>query len=94
MVETKQIIKRGHELGMEMLVAGEGYYSAGLPPTFDHLFSTEPEPLEYPDSYGQDEDHSYWYPEIPRLNFENIFGKPMGQATAEDRKSTRLNSSH
>lgn len=58
--ETRQIIKRGNELGMEMLVAGHGYYDTGLPPTFDHLFSAELKPLEYPDSYGQDEDHSYW----------------------------------
>ncbi len=83
--ETRHIIRRGNELGMEMLVAGEGYYTSGLPPKFDHLFSANLNPLEYPDSYGQDEDHSYWYPAKPTLDFEREFGKPMSAATIEEK---------
>jgi len=83
--ETRQIIKRGHELGLEMLVAGTGYYDTGLPPKFDHLFSAKLMPSEYPDSYGQDEDHSYWYPARPTLDFETEFGKPMSTATTEEK---------
>ena len=82
--ETRQIIRRGNELGIEMLVAGKGYYASGLPPKFDHLFSAELEPIEFPDSYGQDEDHSYWYPAKPTLDFEKEFGKPMSAATIEE----------
>ena len=83
--ETRKIIKRGHELGIEMLVTGDGYYTTGLPPKFDHLFSTKLKPMEYPDSYGQDEDHSYWYPVKPTLEFETEFGKPMSAATLEEK---------
>ena len=83
--ETRQIIKRGHELGLEMLVAGTGYYDTGLPPKFDHLFSAKLMPSEYPDSYGQDEDHSYWYPALPTLDFDTEFGKPMSAATTEEK---------
>ncbi|MCP4311515.1 MAG: hypothetical protein GY790_09665 [Bacteroidetes bacterium] len=83
--KTRQIIERGHELGLEMLVAGRGYYDTGLPPKFDHLFSAKLKPSEYPDSYGQDEDHSYWYPDRPTLDFEKEFGKPMGTATMEEK---------
>ncbi|HCC71944.1 MAG TPA: hypothetical protein DEQ09_12450 [Bacteroidales bacterium] len=85
MDETRQIIKRGHDLGIEMLIAGSGYYATGLPPKFDHLFSEKLMPGEYPDSYGQDEDHSYWYAVKPTLDFENEFGKPMSTATIEEK---------
>jgi hypothetical protein len=85
--ESRQIIKRGNELGLEMLVAGAGYYTTGLPPNFDHLFSANLKPLEYPDSYGQDEDHSYWYAARPTLDFEAEFGKPMSAATLEEKVS-------
>ena len=83
--ETRQIIKRGHELGLEMLVAGTGYYDTGLPPKFDHLFAAGLTPSEYPDAYGQDEDHSYWYPARPSLDFDAEFGKPMSAATTEEK---------
>jgi len=85
--ETRQIIERGNKLGIEMLVAGTGYYTTGLPPNFDHLFTSKLKPSEYPDSYGQDEDHSYWYPDIPTLDFETEFGKPMSMATLEEEVS-------
>jgi len=83
--ETRQIINRGNELGIEMLVAGTGYYATGSIPGFDHLFRGNPEPDEYPDSYGQDEDHSYWYAVRPTLNFEKEFGKQMSYATTEEK---------
>lgn len=83
--EARQIFKRGNELGLEMLVTGSGYYATGLPPKFDHLFSAELDPLEYPDSYGQDEDHSYWHPVKPTLDFETEFGKPMSSATLDEK---------
>ena len=83
--ETRKVVRRGHEYGMEMFMPGEGSYSSGLPPSFDSFFQTNPIPEECPDAYGQDEDHYYWYPVKPTLNFETEFGKLMSEASLEEK---------
>src|SRR5690606_2376239 len=71
------LIERGHELGIEMFLRGPGSYKTGAPISFDNFFANEITPEGYPDSYGQDEDHYYWFPVKPTLDFEEEFGKPM-----------------
>jgi hypothetical protein len=85
--ETRQIVERGHELGMEMFIQGDGSYREGVPPNFDRYFTSNLKPSEYPDSYGQDEDHYYWYPVKPTVDFEADFGKVIGEATQKDKAS-------
>ncbi len=85
-IVTRQIVERGHKLGIEMLMPGETSYNTGLPTSFDKFFkSANLRPIENPDSYGQDEDHYYWYPVKPTLDFVTEIGKPMNQATQEDK---------
>jgi len=83
--ETRKVVRRGHQYGMEMFMPGEGSYSSGLPPSFDSFFKTKPGPEEYPDAYGQDEDHYYWYPVKPTINFKAEFGKIMSEASLEEK---------
>ncbi len=83
--DVRQIIERGHKLGIEMFIPGTGSYNTGGPPSFDQLFSANLRPSELPDAYGQDEDHYYWYPVKATLNFEAEFGKPMSKATQEEK---------
>lgn len=82
--ETAQAIERGHALGLEMLLQGRGSYHDG-PPSFDAYYETERSPEQQPDAFGQDEDHYYWYAIEPSRDFEKDFGKPMAQATQEER---------
>ena len=87
-VFTRQIIERGHKLGIEMFISGKSSFMTGIPTTFDKLFSiANLKATEYPDYYGQDEDHYYWYPVKSTLDFETEFGKPMSQATQEEKVS-------
>jgi len=81
--QTKQIIERGHELGMEVFIQGSGSYNDG-PPRFDRLYKEQLTGDQQPDSYGQDEDHYYWYGVRPERDFEADFGKPMHEATREE----------
>jgi hypothetical protein len=83
--ETRKTVERGHELGIEMFIPGENSYSTGIPPSFDKFFQGNLRPTEYPDSYGQDEDHYYWYPVKPTINFEAEFGKQMSKASMEEK---------
>ena len=83
--EVKQITEYGHNLGMEIFVPGSENYMTGLPLKFDHFFNADFKPHEFPDSYGQDEDHYYWHPVKPNLDFKAEFGKPMSKATQEEK---------
>lgn len=83
--ETRQIIHRGHELGIEMFIPGIGSYNTGDPVSFEQLFKVNLKSTEYPDSYGWDDDHYYWYPVKPTLDFNTEFGKPMSEATQEEK---------
>jgi hypothetical protein len=82
--EGKRVIERGHGLGMEMFISGAGGFMNGSP-KFDRFFATNPKPNEFPDSYGQDEDHYYWFGVKPTINFETNFGKKMSSATLKDK---------
>ena len=82
--QTARLIELGHQLGMEMLVSGRGSYTKG-PPSFEALYSSPLPPPQRPDSHGQDEDHYYWYAIPPAGDFEADFGKPMCQATQEEK---------
>jgi hypothetical protein len=84
--DTKHIIEKGHALGMEMFLKGRGGYKQG-PPSFEALYSQPVPAAQRPDAHGQDEDHYYWHSIKPTRNFENDFGKPMAQATQEEKVS-------
>jgi len=79
------LIVRGKEFGMEMFITGMGSYKTGEPMSLDDFFVNEIKSEGYPDSYGQDEDHYYWYPVKPTLDFEREFGKLMSEATLEEK---------
>ncbi len=81
--ETAQLIEAGHKRGMEMFVAGRGNYREGLP-DFEALYEKPLLPLQQPDSFGQDEDHYYWFAIKPTRGFEADFGKPMAMATHDE----------
>jgi len=82
--QTRQVIQRGHKLGMEMFVAGRGRWTKG-PPRFDALYDKPLPPSQQADSHGQDEDHYYWYGHQPTRDFQADFGKPTGRATQEEK---------
>ena len=78
--EVAQVIERGHEVGMEVFLQGQGSYEEG-PPHFDAYYDQPRPPAQIPDSHGQDEDHHYWYAIPPVVDFQGAFGKPMAEAT-------------
>lgn len=84
-MNTKQIISHGHSMGIEMLLTGNSSFTTGEPPSFDPFFSSSPMYSEFPDAYGQDEDHQYWGSVKATLDFESIFKKPMCEATQEEK---------
>jgi hypothetical protein len=81
--ETRQIVGRAHQLGMEVLVQGRGGFSQE--PDFGPLKVLELDQSEMPDAFGQDEDHYYWHPDRPLLDFEDVFGKGMSEASQAER---------
>lgn len=81
---TRQLVARGHELGMEMFLQGSGRYTDG-PPHFDAYYAEPLPPVQHGDSHGQDEDHTYWYAIRPTRDFQADFGKPMALATQEEK---------
>lgn len=82
--QVAQMTEAAHSLDMDVFVAGHGSFKEG-PPQFDSFFA-EPRPREQtPDSYGQDEDHYYWFAIPPSRDFAADFGKPMAQATHDER---------
>lgn len=83
--ETRQIMEFGHKLGMKMFITSENSYSSGIPLKLDRLFAANLKPAEYPDSYGQNEDHNTWYAVKPTLDFVTEFGKPMSASTQEEK---------
>jgi len=82
--QTAELIQHGHELGLEMLLAGRGSFMEG-PPAFDAYYADGVAPTALADSHGQDEDHYYWYAIEPSRDFEADFGKPMALATQPER---------
>ncbi len=81
---TRQVIEKGHKLGLEMFVAGRGRWTKG-PPRFEALYDKPLPRTQQADSHGQDEDHYYWFGHDPTRDFQAGFGKPMAQATQEER---------
>lgn len=81
---TRRIIERGHELGLEMFVAGRGRWTQGSP-RFEKLYDKPLSASQQADSHGQDEDHYYWYGHQPTRDFQSDFGKPMAEATQSER---------
>jgi len=73
--------REAHRLGMKLYVSGGGGYTAD--PSFDHIGRLEDG--DAPDSFGQDEDHYYWYGIQQTRNFQAEFGKPADRATQEER---------
>jgi hypothetical protein len=82
--QTKQAIEKGRALGMEMLLKGHGSYKQGSP-SFAPLYAQPVPEAQRPDGHGQDEDHYYWHSIKPIRDFEADFGKPMAQATQEEK---------
>ncbi|MCA9441474.1 MAG: hypothetical protein KC964_11745, partial [Candidatus Omnitrophica bacterium] len=81
---TAERIEKGHQLGMEMFLAGEGNFKEGLP-SFDSYYAEPRSETQQADSHGQDEDHYYWESIPPTRDFMADFGKPMALATQEER---------
>ncbi len=81
---TRQIIQRGHELGIQMFLAGRGRWMQG-PPRFDAYYDKPLPPAQQADAHGQDEDHYYWFGHQPTRDFTADVGKPMARATQEHR---------
>ena len=81
---TAKLIEKGHQLGMEMFMAGRGHYRTGSP-DFSSFYSKSIPVSQQPDSHGQDEDHYYWHSIQPSLDFESEFGKPMAEATHDEK---------
>ncbi|MBN1350391.1 hypothetical protein JXJ21_13330 [candidate division KSB1 bacterium] len=81
--QTADLIRHGHELGIEMLLAGHGSYMEGLP-KFDAFYARPRTPEQLPDAIGQDEDHYYWDAIAPVRSFEAENGKSLGQATHDE----------
>lgn len=79
------VIAQGHDMGIEMLLRGPGSYKTGEPISFGSFFDQDIPDDGYPDGYGQDEDHYYWYPVKPFLDFEQEFGKSPNDATLEEK---------
>ncbi len=82
--QTAQAIEHGHAAGLEMLLQGRGRFDDG-PPSFDAYYETERPRAQQADAHGQDEDHYYWFAIPPSRDFETDFGKPLAQATQEER---------
>lgn len=84
--KTAEYIARGHALGMEMLLAGNGGFTDG-PPDFDAYYARARARAreELPDAHGQDEDHYFWFAIEPALDFAGEMGKPMERATLDDK---------
>lgn len=81
---TRELVERGHELGMEMFLQGSGRYTEGAP-GFDSYYGEPLPPEQHADAHGQDEDHTYWYAIEPTRDFAADFGKPMAVATQEEK---------
>lgn len=81
---TAKLIEKGHQLGMEMFMSGHGNYRTGSP-DFSSFYSKSIPISQQPDSHGQDEDHYYWHSIKPSLDFEAEFGKPMAEATHDEK---------
>ncbi len=77
-------VGRAHKLGMETFVQGRGAYHKGSP-NFEPLWQQGLSAEQTPDSYGQDEDHYYWHAPLPARDFAADFGRPMAQATQEEK---------
>jgi len=82
--QTAEFIARGHSLRMEMLLTGRGSYREGAP-QFDPYYATPRTSEQIPDAHGQDEDHYYWYAIEPVRPFAAEFGKPMAEATQDEK---------
>jgi hypothetical protein len=82
--QTAELIARGHSLGMEMLLTGRGSYREGAP-QFDSYYATPRTSEQIPDAHGQDEDHYYWHAIKPVRTFAAEFGKPMAEATQDEK---------
>jgi hypothetical protein len=82
--QLSQIASRAHSLEMEFFLQGKRNFTEG-PPSFNGILCGELGESEKPDSFGQDEDHHYWYPVGSTRDFERYFRKPASQATLEEK---------
>jgi len=86
---VRLMCSRAHSLGMEALLQGRGGFDN--PPSFEPLKGIDLGKDGLPDSFGQDEDHYYWYPFSSLDGFSARFGKDASLATL-DEKAAHLSS--